>query len=311
MKIPIVGPRGDPGPACPRGPDSARRPRPPAQRDRSRPVAVCRLGVALIVTRSVDAFGPLGAGTSQHRPSRSSDDGERTGPDRDGQGGAPGAAQATREFTTETRRAQRLHGAVNWGVRSRAVPGRGSAGAEARLREGRTTARSLGDLRHAEGAADTGCARRRAQRGTLEDCLGRPGRPLSMTVGSAPTNTRSDPANARNRPSADHTGGAITRTPLPVISTGSTRWMPRRSSAGRRTEALHARSWERVPAEVHCPPRRHRRAGRITATCSPRTCLRGRDPGARRAREAVSDPRPRSRPRRRRADRSSGSRCGG
>jgi hypothetical protein len=37
------------------------------------------------------------------------------GPDRDGHGGAPRAAPATREFTTETRRAQRLHGAVNFG----------------------------------------------------------------------------------------------------------------------------------------------------------------------------------------------------
>jgi hypothetical protein len=51
---------------------------------------------------------------------------------------------------------------------------------------GRTTARFLGDLWDAEGANGHGCARRRAQRGTLGGYYGRPGRPLSMTVGSAP-----------------------------------------------------------------------------------------------------------------------------
>jgi hypothetical protein len=61
---------------------------------------------------------------------------------------------------------------------------KGSSGAEAGLGEARYRFRRARRRRSSQTGA--GCARRRAQRGTLGGYPGRPGRPLSMTVGPAP-----------------------------------------------------------------------------------------------------------------------------
>jgi hypothetical protein len=138
-----------------------------------------------MLTRFADAFGPLELERANTHP---------PAPAMVGRGG-PTSRWAQRGATRCTGDARIHHGdtesteasrSSELGVRSKAVPGRGPTGAEARLQGGerrRALSETCGTPKE---QALAGCARRRAQRGTLEGCFGRPGRPLSMTVGSAP-----------------------------------------------------------------------------------------------------------------------------
>jgi hypothetical protein len=79
-------------------------------------LGLCLKQLGWVVEREASA-GQEGNKANSAHPQGSMPPAQRpiAGAGRDGYRGAPGAAPATREFTTETRRAQRLHGAVNWG----------------------------------------------------------------------------------------------------------------------------------------------------------------------------------------------------
>jgi hypothetical protein len=139
-----------------------------------------------MLTRFVDAFGPRGWNDlTPTLPLRRSS-GEEGPRSRWAQRGAPRCTGDARihHGDAESTAASR---SCELGGEEQSCSGERLRRCRCQAPGGRTTARFLGDLRGAEGADGHGCARRRAQRGTLGGCSGRPGRHLSMTVGSAPS----------------------------------------------------------------------------------------------------------------------------